>query len=470
MISAGLTACKSDADDAGRGVLNSSDSVYVAASTLGGITSSTDSIQGFSITQTPDSFLIGECNTREWATIKADIMAQFACPVGAEFPDSSHIDSIALVMTYNSWFGDGNSPLRMSVYEMDKATFDYDSAYTSQEDINRYWSRHDSTHVVVADQMVVASTPNDSVYSSELEKYLPYVRFWMNDRFVERFNTIHQFPKLKDFTQFFKGLYITTTWGASTALYVDNLTLVLYYHYYYKNESGEYVKGNDAKYLYANSEVRQVNRFSFPYKKEVVNEMQAMDSLNFVVSPGYVYTVLKLPLAQYTQQIADSVICGDKSKHAYINKSLMRIDVANIDHSGNTTTKWAEPASDMLLIRRDKLSEFFATSNVPDDDYCLFSTLKQTADSLFNYQYYYSFDFSSIIQNALSNPNTADSVLEMVMVPVFVEYTTTSSSTSISQVKINQTITFTSMRSANDPSNPMNIDAVFSGFSVGGIQ
>lgn len=477
-----LVGCKDDVASAGAGALTSDEEVRVCAKTLSGMRSRTDSLGDFVITQTPDSFLLGEVNTDVWATIKADFMTQFACPTGYQYPPqisdemTTAIDSIALAMTCRSWFAEGNSPLRVSVYELDKATFDYNQVYTSSENINDYWSGDVSTHVVKEDQIVVAAQNKDSVYSSVDSRYYPFIRFMMNDRFVQKMNTLKQFPSQAQFNQFFKGLYITTTWGASTALYVDNVTMIIYYHYYYEKEegSGQYEKLTDTKYLYANNEVRQVNRYSFPNKNLVVAEMEHQsDSINYVISPGYVYTILTLPMVAYADTVLGALsVSGGGTLQPYINKAMMRVDVLNAESHSKTSDKWANPASDMLLIRKDSLQAFFSRSHVPSSDYCVLGSLTQTVDSNNTNQYHYDFDVSSLLYNEVRERMKKGSLedLEMVMVPVNVEYSTSSSTTTVSRVNVNQTITFTAIRSAQLLTDPLDIDVVFSGFTINSIH
>lgn len=480
-----LCGCSDDIISAGAGALANDEEVRVRVKTLSDIHSTTiDTVPGFVIAQTPDSFLLGECNTETWATIKADIMTQFACPEGFTYPQdispdyTTQIDSVALMMSYNTWFAEGNSPLRISVYEMDKKTFEYTGTYTSQEDINEYWSRNDSTHVVVADQTVVAAQPTDSVYSNATSTYVPLIRFMMNQQFVDKMNKVRQFPSQRDFNHnILKGLYITTTAGASTALYINNIQLVIYYHYYYEQSpgSGVYQKVDHSKYLYANSEVRQVNRYSFPYKEVVMAQMKKQeDSINYVVSPGYVYTEVNMPTSRYVDTIINSLITSNgDTLQPYINKAIMRVDVLNVNSKSSTSDKWADPASDMLLIRKDSLASFFATSHLPSADYCLLATLTTTLnDDNQTYSYHYDFDVSTMLYNEVHKrmAHGEEKDVEMVMVPVFVEYATTSTSVVVSKININQTITFTTLRSAQHTVNPLDIDVVYSGFTINSIH
>jgi len=479
-----LCGCKDDIASAGAGALANDEEVRVRVKTLTDINSITmDRLEGYAITQTPDSFLIGECNTEKWATIKADLLTQFACPEGFEYPadiDASHttqVDSVALMMTYNSWFADGLSPLKMSVYEMDLNTFDYSGKYTSDINISEYWSGQESTRAIEEDMIVTAARPADSIYNTVSYTYVPLIRFMMNKAFVKKMNALKKFPSQTEFNNnVLKGLYITTTAGASTALYVANIRLAIYYHYYYETAAGSgiYEKVDHIKYLYANNEVRQVNRYAFPYKEKVITELKKEeDSVNYVVSPGYVYTTIKVPTKMYVDTIVSNLITktGD-TLQPYINKAIMRVDVLNVNTTDNSSDRWANPASDMLLIHKDSLATFFTSNKLPSADYCLLASLSTSVDDDSKYLYYYDFDVSTLLYNEVHKRmmKGEGEDLEMVMVPVFVEYSSTSTAVVVSQVKINQTITYTRLRSAQNKDNPLDIDVVFSGFTINTIH
>ena len=69
-------------ENAGSSILAEKDEIKVKADTFG-VRSSLDSCAA--ITLTPDSFLLGECDTH-FGTMKADILTQLACPEGYKYP------------------------------------------------------------------------------------------------------------------------------------------------------------------------------------------------------------------------------------------------------------------------------------------------------------------------------------------------------------------------------------------------
>ena len=112
---------------------------FVVSSVLG---------ESAAINISPDSFLLGECDTH-FGTIHADVLTQLACPVGYAYPNvmvigndtiNTHleVDSVCLYLYYQNWYGDGNTPLGITVYEMDRATLDYDTRYPNDTTLSSF--------------------------------------------------------------------------------------------------------------------------------------------------------------------------------------------------------------------------------------------------------------------------------------------------------------------------------------------
>lgn len=458
----GISSCKDDVASAGASALKEGESVVVKADTLRNIHSAI--VKASPIISTPDSFLIGECSRMHLGTVKADILAQFACPSSWNYPDSSVLDSVRLIMFYRNWHGDGNAPLGITVYEMDGETLSYDSVYASNVPINRFCSMADSTHVSLKDRLVVASRPSDSIYYSVTSSYLPYIQFRMTDRFAQKLFSIRDFSSQEAFSKLFKGLYITSNYGGSTALYVFDISLEIHYHYVILTDSAThtYETFNDTKYLYANNEVRQVNRYEYPDQDAILSTLQADTNVNYVISPANVYTQISIPV----KQIRDSIQAGVKGKRPYINLANLTINVLN-GESDKTRFQddWCSPAGTMMLIKQDSLDNFFRYGKLPDETYAMYSPLTAVLNDSDKYEYVYSFDMSTLLMKEQRDTTNTTDTLRMVLIPVNVETTTTTSSSYVSAVRLEQAVTATKIRSSQNAEQPIDIEVVYSGFS-----
>jgi hypothetical protein len=145
-----------------------------------------------------------------------------------------------------------------------------------------------------------------------------------------------------------------------------------------------------------------------------------------------------------------------------VNKAAVRVAVENKPVSATNVSsreEWLSPANHMLLIREESMPRFFVFRELPTDTCALLSALVQGVDSAGNTIYYYNYDLSDFLTNELRRgTETGDSILNMLLVPVNVEE---SSSTTVSSVRQQQTMSATKIRSAK---NGMQLELVYSGF------
>ena len=456
-----------DSNSAGSSILTPSDGIEVKSDTFA-VQSKLDSCVAISLT--PDSFLLGECETH-FGTIKADILTQLACPEGFEYPHTVvngekdygqlAVDSVCLYLYYENWYGDGNSPLGISVYEMDRKTLEDNGHYNSDEDITAYCSMSKEAYISNYTNIIVPNMPKDSAYSDDIESYVSSLRIKLSDDFAQRFIQIRDFSSQKKFNQAFKGLYICSDFGGSNVLYVKDITMTVFYHFTTTRNAKDTII-NDTRSFYANEEVRQVNRYVYPYRQAILDKYSQVKDTNYIVSPVNIYTELCLRMdsiyARMDQQL------GDTSTHRrYVNLANLTIDVLYDDtNSDRPRDNWDMPATHMMLIQKDHLHNFFTKNEVPADSVSIIATLTAAADSLENVYYNYTYDLSSFFTRQLRSGKQVNEI-NFILVPVAVQ--TNSSTGSITSVKPLQTITATCIRSANHADYPMDIEMVYAGFS-----
>lgn len=462
------TACKDDVTTTGESILDENDAIIVLADTFS-ISSAVDSCDA--IISQADSFLLGEIET-DYGVLRASVLTQLACPEGYTYPEGFTVDSICLFMYYSSWVGDDKSPLAINAYLMDKNTFRYNSTYPTDLNIDDYCTR--SKSILTNHRIVVASEKRDSILNTN-GQYIPMVRMRVNDDFMQDFASITNFESQDKFNEQFKGLLLETSFGSATMLNISDVALGVFYHFQY-NKAGKDTTVSDMKAFYANSEVRTVNQLVYRDKKEWVETLQQdSDTYNYIIAPAGVYTRLRFPL----KNIADTIIqnmrdplTGDTVKWPYVNKAEVRVSVENKftgSSSEKTYNDWLQPSTHMLLIREESLDRFFKNRELPSDTCALLGTLTQGVDSVGDAIYYYSYDMSDfltdrlhkILRERLYEANN-NPTLNMLLVPVTVGTSTVSnSSTAVTSVRQQQTVSATQIRSAK---NGMKLEIVYSGF------
>ena len=424
------------------------------------VTSQLDSCVAISLT--PDSFLLGECDTH-FGTIKADILTQLACPEGFVYPggETAVVDSICLYLYYKNWYGDGKTPLGITVYEMDKQSLQENASYPNNLHISDYCSLAESAHIVTDSKIVVPATPSDSSYSSQNDTYVPTIRIKLTDEFAQRFFAIKDFDSQKAFNQLFKGLYICTDFGASNVLYINDITMTVFYHFTMNRAQLNDTIIHDTRSFYANEEVRQVNRFTYPNRQSILQQYSQVKDTNYIVSPANIYTELTVQMDEIYNRI-DAQLGDTAAYRVYINRADLTVDVLYSDSvTGRPRDNWDTPASYMMLIQKENMAEFFSTNKTPSDSVAIITSLSATTDSLSNVIYQYSYDLSDMLTKQIRSEQKADQ-LTFVLVPVAI--TTNTSTGAILSVKPLQTISATRIRSANNPITPMDIEVVYAGF------
>ena len=461
-----FSACKNDVANTGMSVLDEDDEIIVLADTFA-FRSAIDSCAA--IISQADSFLLGEIETN-YGVLRASILTQLACPEGFRYPVGEGIknlglDSVCLFMYYSSWEGDDDSPLAINAYMMDKKTFRYSGVYPTDLKISDYCTHEKS--ILTNHRIVVASEKLDSIRNSD-GTYSPMVRMRVNDDFADYFWNIQSFEDQDQFNDQFKGLVLETSFGSSTILNISDIALGVFYHFEYEKTLGKDTLVHDMKAFYANSEVRTVNHLYYEDKLQLIQTLQNdSDTYNYIIAPAGVYTRLSFPM----KQIADSIMrhmrdpqTGDTIKRPYVNKAEVRVAVENKftgASSDITRNEWLQPAENMLLIKEQSMDRFFKKRELPSDTCALLGTLRQGTDSLGNSTYYYTYDLSDFLTTQLRKENN-DPTLNMLLVPVAIETSTTAtSSTAVSSVRQQQTLSATKIRSAK---NGMKLEIVYSGF------
>ncbi len=469
-VACGLISCKDDSSLAGSNVLDDDDKIAVREDVFP-FTSFIDTCDY--IVAGADSFLVGERQTDAGAMC-ADLLTQLACPENYVYPETTEFDSIKILLYYNSWTGDNLAPLSINMYEMDKATLEYtpNPSYHTNEDLSKYCSLSPETRILENERIVVAERYRDSAYSTVTGTYCPMIAFTVNptSEFFQHFTSHRKYTTQKEFNEkILKGLYITTDFGGSTILHISDVTMQVYYHFTYKTYEGRDTTVNDTKGFYANSEVKQLNRFIYEDRTKLLEELQSDSLYDYLVAPAGIYTYIDLPM----RQMYDSIL-GDqyKTKTAYVNLAQLKVQVYDsvwvTDQTSNTHL--AGSANYVLLIRagenNSRLHSFFEDKELPSDTVAVLSSLYSGVDDNGNTIHYYSFDISTMLTNVLHSDPSQFSLgqhsLRMAMVPVTA---VTSTNNQVISIKEAQTISATRLYSTKNPAASMTLQVVSSLFS-----
>lgn len=447
-----FASCKNDVVTAGASVLETEDSVIVRADTFS-LTSSL--VRGESVTATPDSFMLGELDSK-YGHLHADVLTQLACPLGFSYPEGSVLDSVCIFVYYRSAYGDLNVPMAIHAYAMDRGTFAYNEPLHSDTAISTYCSLDDSTKMLIRPAIITAGTYADSTYSSSYEQYIPTIVLKLNDAWAKRVFAANDYSTQEAFNKQFGGIYLTTEFGGGTLLNVIDVNMGIYYHFPYVRAGVDTIVEKDMKGLYANREVRQLNRYL--WQKSDLDALEQNTDTNFIISPAHIYTQLSFPMS--AMQSAINAAVG--SRRPYVNRARLELPVLNY-YSGieseRTRDDWAQPAQNMLLIRKSDLTKFFTEEMELSDSIAMYATLQAETDTLDVTTYSYVFDLSTLLTKQLRENRF--STLDMLLVPVTVSL---NSSATVIDISYNQSLSATEIFSAQHPEKKLELEVVYSGF------
>lgn len=450
IVSASIISCNDDnITDIGSGIMPSTDKIEVAAESFS-ISSGDFFVPSMYVRQ--DSFLLGTFYDETYGTTHADILAQVENPENHIFNPAMVPDSVLYVMYYNKYFGDKYSPMHVSVYEMNKATFRYTQAYPTNlnpfdySDKSQFLGKKTFT-------AVDATKRNDSTY----------VSIKLSNDFLTRFSTLIKgsYSDANPFINAFKGIYVTPDFGSAVMLYVRRLDLEYYYHYNYtiKGSKGQdsTVKVNSMVTFPANARVRQVNRFLHPDTAVIKNQLAAKASqVHYISSPANIYTRINLPLLQ----MQTNMQLG--GKRLAINNAKLRVDVAEVSSDALSQNL----VRNILLIREADYNDFFIKRKLPDNTTSILGTLSSESNSgTGETDYYYSFDIAQMLATEFKNAKNSGTALtnnnSFMLIPVRLKSDANNNVTEVDQQFLLSAVT---VCGGNHTSKPMKVNVVYTRF------
>ena len=201
----------------------------------------------------------------------------------------------------------------------------------------------------------------------------------------------------------------------------------------------------------ASKDVRQLSLISHPNRDAVM--ANTPDNVTYVTSPAGIYTEVDIPVGQ----ILNRALARFKGKIINFNHAGMRVEVTERD---TTHTYALKQPSTLMLTYKSNLVNYIKKYNYATDTLML-AAYNSTAHT-------YSFDLSALLTACLHKKFKdgvvpANYIEKMVLIPV--RYTLASSSSStITSIAQQPTISGVSLRNMKDKDSPLRINIVYNGF------
>lgn len=336
-------SCDDDLNKIGNSILPEGDDIFVYVDTVA-ITARTVSLED-SVYAKSQAGLLGNYVDPVFGNIKSDYLSELYCPENTEFPPKTlSIDSTFLEVISDQYLGDSIAPFGIAAY---RATQPLTANFFTNIDPKKYC---DMTQPLGQGIFTVISAPNNSgqrTYSLRLKKDMgqEFYDEWVNSEGAT-------FKDSDSFRKFFKGMYLTSTFGSGTMISASTTIFKVYLKYNGRNvaDTEDSVRVGVFRMAFT-PEVIQLNHIQ---NKNPDYLFTNNDTRTYMKSPAGVCTELTIPLAEIIKKAEET---GKKNN---------KLNAANFKLKGFTEeeekTNLGRPST-LLFINKDSLTNFFSDRN-----------------------------------------------------------------------------------------------------------
>ncbi len=255
-----------------------------------------------------------------------------------------------LQLYYSSYFGDPSNPVRIEVFPLNRM-LDPETAYYPDVDPSLFC---DLQAKPIASVTVSSLNMQDSDSLRNLTGYYPSITIPLPDSLAKTilesyFDPArkHYFADSRSFMEnLCKGFYIRCSQGDGTVFYIIRSILGINFKYIGFDDDDEPILESRIAEFQGNSEVVQLNSIKWSGLESQLSD----NSCTWIRSPFGVLTEITLPIDQM------------RSDEYVLNAAQLRLSTAV------TPSSQYKPSvpSTLLLIRKDKMQEFFSKNNTAD--------------------------------------------------------------------------------------------------------
>ncbi|MDR1883131.1 MAG: DUF4270 domain-containing protein [Prevotella sp.] len=412
LFSMAFVACDDDLNSLGSSIQPGGDDIFVGSDTLT-IKAVTRSF-GDSVYIHTVHGLLGEYTDPVFGKIKSDYLCEFYCAENITFknPDKKtvDIDSVRLNTEFSYFTGDTVSPMGLSVYEVTKPlkAFFFTSVNPGDYcDMKKVLGQSIFSIQDVPDTIIGSTIIRSISTSLDLELGKRFYKEWIDSNGAT-------FKNSSALREFFKGIYVTTTFGSGSLINVDYTGLDIYYTYRTRNTENTADSAVTGIFrLPVTSEVIQMNHV----KNTPPADMLAATGKTYMNTPAGLYTEVTIPL----NDIVNAAVEG-AGKNAVINAADFKMKGFTEEEEKSGLSR---PAN-LLLINKDSLPNFFF-NKLSHDNITSFVISRNTTTN--------SYDFGNLasIVNYYAKYYREKGVdplpdLKYLIIPVAVTYTQTTNS------------------------------------------
>jgi len=393
-----------------------------------------------------------------------------------EYPDPTQprwsqieCDSVGIMLYMPKWYGDSLTQMKLTVHELSKP-YEEGVTYTSDFDpiaqgyvrtepgsVHKQLSYTLSNRVYTTDDrysttynnniMVMMNDPYTDKDGVTYNNYGTYImRKYFNPETKKNFNQQYLFNH-----NICPGFYFQTSGGVGNMATVREAGLVIYYAY-----KADTALWRTSAILGGTEEVLQKTYITQETDKmeELVND----NSCTYLKTPAGIFTELTIPV--------DEVI---SSKHTNDTLSTARLFIPRINNTQQSEYSLPIPKT-LLLIEKDSVDAFFTKQKLADYRTSFLSTYSSTYNG-------YTFGNISYLISSMYRKRSGSFVSDeeymrqhpnwnkVMLIPVETTYTTLSSSSELTKVSYDMSLTSTRLAKGTTENKKIALKVIYSKFS-----
>lgn len=327
---------------------------------------------------------LGKFTDQDYGTFSSDFLAQISCPEDFTLPDRIvDITGATLGLYYTSYFGDSLATLRLQVDTLTTAIDDNGkdkNLYYSNLNPENYYNAN-APALAVKDYSAYDMTVSDSLHNTS--DYYPNVTVNLGKDFCkyifDKYNyteeqngkTIH--PYFKDSEAFInnvlKGFYIHTTAGEGSILYISDIYLHLTVKFWttITDDSTNVTKDTLVHTIVPMAATKEVF-MSTRFKNSNLASLKDNKECTYLKTPAGLCTEVTLPIEEMYKEHREDTL------------NSISVSFSKLRDTSNSPYKMGNPST-LLMVRKDKMKEFFENNETYNNQTSFLSTYSSTTNS-----------------------------------------------------------------------------------------
>lgn len=392
-----VSACDDDTSTIGSSLIQDQVKIVVDDSfTLTGHSVVSGSVQSRTILQ-----LLGNIDAEGYGSFSSDVVTQFMPSQNIPYTDVD-LDSVRLVMRMplGGYVGDSLMPMGIAVHRL---TRDLPAPIFSDFNPDGYY---DPTPYATASYTATAV----GLSPTEQKRKFRLINIDLPNSFgTELLAKYKESPETfatpDEFSKWFKGFYIRTSFGSGRVAQIDSTAITLYFHRTYRDEETDRdtTVYNSAAYLAVTPEIVTNNNMRYNVSPEL--SAQAADQAVIAAPTGYDVEV-RFPAREMIEKYR-----SEKTLLSIINTVSLEIPTLDITNSYGLT-----PPPTVLLVKTSEKDDFFARSKLPNDTTSFYATY-----DAFNHRYVFS-EMRDYILSLLDKEEITEDDMSFTICPVTIGF------------------------------------------------